>query len=184
MNRVTNNLVMYRGTRRTLMAIAVASVLGIGYGLPSNAVAQEAAPASAGDNSSEAKTLEAVSVVGSRIRRKDETAASPVFTMERSEIEATGVVSVGELLQELPSVGSSFNSTGSAGTSHGTSSLNLRNLGANRSLVLVNGRRWVNGAGTRGFRDFVDLNTIPLAAVERVEVLLDGATAIYGADAI
>ncbi|MEO5831684.1 MAG: TonB-dependent receptor, partial [Rhodanobacter sp.] len=58
------------------------------------------------------------------------------------------------------------------------------NLGANRSLILVNGRRWVNGAGTRGFRDFVDLNTIPLAAVERVEVLLDGATAIYGADAI
>src|SRR3546814_13744598 len=68
-----------------------------------------------------------------------------------SDLEATGVISIGALLQELPSVGSSFNSTGSGGTSHGSSSLNLRNLGANRSLVLVNGRRWVNGAGTRGF---------------------------------
>ena len=84
----------------------------------------------------------------------------------------------------MPSVGSSLNSNGSAGTSHGSSSLNLRNLGANRSLVLVNGHRWVNGAGTRGFRDFVDLNTIPQAMIERVEVLQDGATAIYGADAI
>jgi iron complex outermembrane recepter protein len=181
MNEMMNNGATRRGMRRSLMMVAIAGALGAG-GVTLPVSAQEA-NASAVD-SSEAKTLEAVSVVGSRIRRKDETAASPVFTMERSEIESTGVVSVGELLQELPSVGSSFNSTGSGGTSHGSSSLNLRNLGANRSLVLVNGRRWVNGAGTRGFRDFVDLNTIPLAAVERVEVLLDGATAIYGADAI
>ena len=170
------------GMRRNLMTLAIAGALGmVGVSLPTHA---QQAPAAADDAASETKTLETVSVTGSRIRRKDETAASPVFTMERSEIESTGVVSVGQLLQQLPSVGSSFNSTGSGGTSHGSSSLNLRNLGANRSLVLVNGRRWVNGAGTRGFRDFVDLNTIPLAAVERVEVLLDGATAIYGADAI
>lgn len=182
MNVMTNNGATRRGLRRSLMMVAIAGALGAG-GAALPAGAQEAGANAAGAGS-EAKTLEAVSVTGSRIRRKDETAASPVFTMERSEIEATGVISVGELLQQLPSVGSSFNSTGSAGTSHGTRSLNLRNLGANRSLVLVNGRRWVNGAGTRGFRDFVDLNTIPLAAVERVEVLLDGATAIYGADAI
>ncbi|KAB8162076.1 TonB-dependent receptor [Lysobacter maris] len=143
--------------------------------------AQEVEPPS---ESEEVTSLEKMVVVGTRIRRKDEVAASPVFTMERAEIEATAAVSVGELLQELPSVGSSFNSTGSGGTSHGSSTVNLRNLGANRVLVLVNGRRWVNGAGTRGFRDFVDLNTIPLVAVERVEVLLDGATALYGADAI
>jgi outer membrane receptor protein involved in Fe transport len=182
MNEMTNNGATRRGMRRSLMMVAIAGALGAGgVTLPVNA---QEANAGTVDSVSEAKTLEAVSVVGSRIRRKDETAASRVFTVERSEIEATGVVSVGEVLQELPSVGSSFNSTGSGGTSHGSSSLNLRNLGANRSLVLVNGRRWVNGAGTRGFRDFVDLNTIPLAAVERVEVLLDGATAIYGADAI
>lgn len=166
------------------LSVVIAGAIGLA-GFGSVALAQDtAATNDDAAKSSEAKTLEGVSVVGSRIRRKDETAASPVFTMERNEIEATGTTTVGELLQQLPSVGSSFNSTGSGGTSHGSASLNLRNMGNNRSLVLVNGRRWVNGAGTRGFRDFVDLNTIPLAAIERVEVLLDGATAIYGADAI
>lgn len=165
--------------RQTLLASGI--LLALGFGAVAPAAAQDAVAPPA---EPQAKTLDTVSVVGSRIRRQDETAAAPVLTMERGEIEATGAGSVGELLQKLPSVGSSLNSTGSAGTSHGSSSMNLRSLGANRALVLVNGRRWVNGAGTRGFRDFVDLNTIPLAAVERIEVLLDGATAIYGADAI
>jgi len=182
MNKMAGKGESRRVPRLGVMMVAIAGALAAG-GMPATADAQSTADTTSGD-ANKAKTLETVSVVGSRIRRKDEVAASPVFTMERNEIEATGVVSVGELLQELPSVGSSFNSTGSGGTSHGSRSLNLRNLGANRSLVLVNGRRWVNGAGTRGFRDFVDLNTIPLAAVERIEVLLDGATAIYGADAI
>lgn len=182
MNTTTSAIAAKRGMRRTLMASIIAGALAAGCGLPNLAAAQEAPPSTTTGN--QPKTLQAVTVVGSHIRRKDETAASPVFTLERNEIEATGLSTVGELLQELPSVGSSFNQTGSAGTSHGSRSLNFRSLGANRSLVLVNGRRWVNGAGTRGFRDFVDLNTIPLAAIERVEVLLDGATAIYGADAI
>jgi iron complex outermembrane receptor protein len=157
------------------VAAAVSLVLGTAAA-PTPAHAQEVAK-----NTGE--LLEIV-VTGSRIRRKDETSLSPVFTMDLGDIESSGIVSIGALLQELPSVGSSLNSNGTAGVSHGTSSLNLRNLGANRNLVLVNGRRWVNGAGTRGFRDFVDLNTIPMVAVERVEVLKDGATAIYGADAI
>ena len=177
---MASNVAAGRGPRLNMMMVGIVAALAAG-GMPATALAQDADGASGGE---QAKTLDVVSVVGSRIRRQDETAASPVFTMEREEIESAGVVSLGALLQQLPSVGSSFNSTGSAGTSHGSSSINLRNLGANRSLVLVNGRRWVNGAGTRGFRDFVDLNTIPLAAVERIEVLLDGATAIYGADAI
>ncbi len=180
---MASNVAARRVPRVSMIMAAIAAALAAGAGLPQAAHAQAAGGASASD-AGQTKTLESLSVVGSRIRRQDETAASPVFTMEREEIEATGVVSVGALLQQLPAVGSSFNSTGSGGTSHGSSTVNLRNLGANRSLVLVNGRRWVNGAGTRGFRDFVDLNTIPLAAVERVEVLLDGATAIYGADAI
>ena len=171
--------------RPTAVALAISLVMAGWMGAPAvHAQDASAAGASAPAGEQKAKTLSEVAVVGTRIRRKDEAAANPVFTMEREEIEATGLVSTGDLLQKLPSVGSSFNSTGSAGTSHGSSSVNLRNLGANRALVLVNGRRWVNGAGTRGFRDFVDLNTIPLAAVERVEVLLDGATALYGADAI
>lgn len=127
--------------------------------------------------------VEIISITGSRIKRQSET-PSPVQDLDFEALNQTGSMSLGEVLQELPSVGSSLNGNGSSGTSHGSSSLNLRNLGANRSLVLVNGHRWVNGAGTRGFRDFVDMNTIPQAIVNRVEVLQDGATAIYGADAI
>ena len=152
---------------------------GILVALNNQAFAQE-------DNAS-AQTQEAsperIQVTGSRIKRSSDS-PSPVQDISLKELNQRGVVSLGEILQELPSVGSSLNGNGSAGTSHGASSLNLRSLGDNRSLILVNGHRWVNGAGTRGFRDFVDLNTIPKAIVKRVEVLQDGATAIYGADAI
>jgi outer membrane receptor protein involved in Fe transport len=128
--------------------------------------------------------IEEVVVTGSRIKRQDEVSNSPVQTLSEDDLRIDGSLSIGETLQTMPSVGSSLNSNGSAGTSHGSSSINLRNIGENRSLVLVNSHRWVNGAGTRGFRDFVDMNTIPQAMIERVEVLQDGATAIYGADAI
>ena len=129
------------------------------------------------------KSVERIAVTGSRIKRQSAT-ASPIQNIDLEALNANGSLSLGDALQELPSVGSSLNGNGSAGSSHGSSSLNLRNLGANRSLVLVNGHRWVNGAGSRGFRDFVDMNTIPQAIIKRVEVLQDGATAIYGADAI
>lgn len=129
-------------------------------------------------------SIEEVVVTGSRIKRQDEVSSSPIQTLSEDDLRIDGSLSLGETLQNLPSVGSSLNSNGSAGTGHGSSSINLRNLGENRSLVLVNGHRWVNGAGTRGFRDFVDMNTVPQAMIERVEVLQDGATAIYGADAI
>jgi iron complex outermembrane recepter protein len=134
--------------------------------------------------STESKSeTEVIAITGSRIKHQGDT-ASPVQELNLQELNQTGSVSLGDVLQTLPSVGASLNGNGSAGTSHGSSSLNLRNLGENRSLILVNGHRWVNGAGTRGFRDFVDMNTIPQAIVERVEILQDGATAIYGADAI
>lgn len=128
--------------------------------------------------------LEVIAVTGSRILRRDEAEGSPIQSFDKDDLDIKGALSIGESLQELPSVGASLNDNGSAGTSHGTASINLRNLGENRSLILVNGNRWVNGAGSRGFRDFVDLNTIPFAIIDQVEVLQDGATAIYGADAI
>jgi outer membrane receptor protein involved in Fe transport len=159
-------------SRHSVLAVAIAQL--IGFGMVGGVLAAD----------NEKATLEEVVVVGSRIKRQDEVSSSPVQTLSEEDLRLSGSLSMGEILQQLPSVGSSLNSNGSAGTSHGSSSLNMRNLGENRSLVLVNGQRWVNGAGTRGFRDFVDLNTIPQAIVERVEVLQDGATAIYGADAI
>ncbi|MEH8017491.1 TonB-dependent receptor [Rheinheimera muenzenbergensis] len=138
---------------------------------------------STGGQTTEAK-VERIAITGSRISRRGETEGSPIQTISKGDMEIKGALSLGDVLQEMPSVGGSLNDNGSAGTSHGTASVNLRNLGENRSLVLVNGNRWVNGAGSRGFRDFVDLNTIPLAMINNVEVLQDGATAIYGADAI
>ncbi|WP_232848596.1 TonB-dependent receptor [Bowmanella yangjiangensis] len=162
---------------RFRQSLIVLSVSAACMGTSLSAYAQQTAGAEADSGT------EIIAITGSRIKRQGDT-PSPVQELDLDALNQTGSVSLGEVLQELPSVGASLNSNGSAGTSHGSSSMNLRNLGENRSLVLVNGHRWVNGAGTRGFRDFVDLNTIPQAIVKRVEVLQDGATAIYGADAI
>lgn len=128
-------------------------------------------------------------VTGSRIRRKDADSLGPLLTITSEDIVKSGSSSVGDLLQKLPSAGVSLNSNGTQGTSYGASSINLRYLGGaegsgNRVLVLVDGHRWVDGVGQRGFRDFVDLNTMPLGMVDGIEVLKDGASALYGADAI
>ncbi len=133
--------------------------------------------------------VEEIVVTGSRIQRKDAEGVGVVTTLTEADIKNSGAGSVGELLQKLPSAGVSLSSNGTQGTSYGASSINLRYLGGaegsgNRVLVLVDGHRWVDGVGQRGFRDFVDLNTMPLGMIEGLEVLKDGASAIYGADAI
>jgi outer membrane receptor protein involved in Fe transport len=133
--------------------------------------------------------LTEIVVTGSRIQRRDATAVGPLTTVTAEDMALAAPTSVGDLLQSLPSVGVSLNSNGSQGTSFGVSSINLRYLGSaegsgNRTLVLVDGHRFVNAVGGRGFRDFVDLNSIPLGMIDRIEVLKDGASAIYGADAI
>lgn len=166
--------------RRTGLALAFAGLAaGLGAG---PAVAQEPAP---GD----AAGMEEVVVTGSRIQRRDADSVGPLTTLTADDIALTAPTSAGDLLQALPSVGVSLNSNGTQGTSFGVSSINLRYLGSaegsgNRTLVLVDGHRWINAVGGRGFRDFVDLNTIPLGIIESIEVLKDGASAIYGADAI
>jgi iron complex outermembrane recepter protein len=137
----------------------------------------------------EADEIAEVVVTGSRIQRRDASAVGPLTTLTAEDIALAAPTSAGDLLQALPSVGVSLNSNGTQGTAFGVSSINLRYLGSaegsgNRTLVLVDGHRWVNAVGGRGFRDFVDLNTIPLGIIERIEVLKDGASAIYGADAI
>jgi iron complex outermembrane receptor protein len=150
--------------------------------LTGQATAPAAAPEAAG-------APVAVVVTGSRIQRRDASGVGPMLTMTKEDISFAAPTSVGDMLQVLPSVGVSLNSNGTQGTSFGVSSINLRYLGSaegsgNRTLVLVDGHRWVNAAGGRGFRDFVDLNTIPLGIIDHIEVLKDGASAIYGADAI
>ena len=166
---------------------ATVSAVALLSGVPGLAHAQATAPAGP-ETVSDSELVEAVIVTGSRIR-KDASAVGPLQTLTSQDIAQAAPTSVGDILQKLPSVGVSLNSNGSQGTSYGVSAINLRYLGSaegsgNRTLVLVDGHRWVNAAGGRSFRDFVDLNTVPLGIVDNIEVLKDGASAIYGADAI
>jgi len=129
----------------------------------------------------EAVQMEEVVVTGSRIKRKDLTAAAPVTVVSKEQISQSGKVNLGEFLQTIPEQGNTVNAQVNNGND-GSVRINLRSLGSNRTLVLVNGRRFV--AGGTGADQSVDLNTIPAAAVERIEVLKDGASAVYGSDAI
>jgi iron complex outermembrane receptor protein len=126
----------------------------------------------------EAKSVERIEVTGSRIKRTDLETASPIFVMDRAAIESAGQVSIGDILQQIPAAGAALNTAFNNG-GNGATNMDLRNLGAQRLLVLVNGRRWISSLGST-----VDLNTIPTSSIERVEVLKDGASALYGSDAI
>jgi iron complex outermembrane recepter protein len=126
---------------------------------------------------------EEIVVTGSRIRRKDLTTPAPVAVLNREQIQASGRVSLGEFLQTLPEQGNALNTAVNNGGS-GATRVDLRGLGNQRTLVLINGRRMV-GVGTGlDSGTGADLNAIPIAAVERIEVLKDGASAVYGSDAI
>ncbi|MES0873834.1 TonB-dependent receptor plug domain-containing protein [Sinimarinibacterium thermocellulolyticum] len=126
--------------------------------------------------------LDTIEVTGSRIRRADFETAQPVTIVSREDIERTGLTNIGDLLQELPSAGSALNRQFNNGGS-GTTEIDLRNLGSQRVLVLVDGHRWVAGTSFANLAA-VDLNTIPVSVIERIEILRDGASAIYGSDAI
>ncbi|MEZ0472337.1 TonB-dependent receptor domain-containing protein [Luteimonas salinilitoris] len=123
-------------------------------------------------------TLDRIEVTGSRIRSVDAETSQPVLVLDRAHIEKTGLTSVAEILQRISANGSAINRSFNNG-GDGSSEIALRNLGSSRTLVLVDGRRWVST-----LTGSVDLNTIPAAIVERIEVLKDGASSIYGSDAI
>ena len=135
-----------------------------------------------GQEAQNQQALEEVVVTGSRIRRAVSDAPSPIEVMDRLEIDLTGMENVADILRNT-----TYNSFGSyrerSGSSFGQVALvSLRGLGSDRTAVLVNGRR-VPGNPFTGTAA-VDLNSIPLAAIDRVEVLTDSASAVYGADAI
>ena len=122
--------------------------------------------------------LEKVEVVGSHLRRVDMETQHPVLVIEREALLKTGLTDIADILQTISSNGQSLNrNINNGGT--GEARINLRSLGENRSLVLVDGHRLVSALDGG-----VDLTAIPLALVQRVEVLRDGASAIYGSDAI
>ena len=129
---------------------------------------------------------EEITVTGSRIRRKDLTTPAPITVISREQIAQSGKVTIGELLQALPEQGNAMNANVNNG-GDGSTTVNLRSVGSNRTLVLMNGRRFVPGGGQAdlgGLSDSVDLSSIPAAAVERLEVMKDGGSSLYGSDAI
>src|SRR6266571_5598436 len=133
------------------------------------------------------QTVERVEITGSSIKRIDAETALPVQIVTRQEIEATGSANVEQFLQGLGVAlqGNSNNVAASASgaATGGVSSVSLRGLGAQRTLVLIDGKR-VSAGGNLTDSTSVDVNHIPVAAIERIEVLKDGASAIYGSDAI
>lgn len=128
------------------------------------------------------QTLETVTVTGTHIRKADIETAQPVLVLDRTAIEHQGLTNVADILQNLTVAGTppiSRSQVLASGENVGGYYVDLRNLGASRTLVLLNGKRL--GATSYGLQD---LQQVPMAAIERIEILKDGASAIYGADAI
>lgn len=159
--------------QRGLLPVSIALALA-----PAFAGAQEATQAPA----ESATTLDRIEVTGSRIRQSDIETAQPVIQVTREQIQQQGFTSVADILQNLTSAGSPAISRAQAlasGEDVGGYYIDIRNLGAQRTLVLVNGKRL--GISTSGLQD---LSQIPVSAIERIEILKDGGSALYGSDAI
>jgi iron complex outermembrane receptor protein len=133
--------------------------------------------------------VQKVYVTGSNIKRADKEGSSPVTTLNAKDIAATGANTVAELLHSIPAFGSGTSNDllNDGGFSKGASTASLRGLGSSSTLILLNGRRIAASAyadPNQGKSSVYDLNNIPVSAIERVEVFKDGASAVYGSDAI
>jgi iron complex outermembrane recepter protein len=160
--------------KRTKVCSAVLLALGGTAGLSS-------APAFA-----QTTTLERVEITGSSVRRIDAETALPVTVIKREQIEKSGATTTTDLLQKLPGIQGGFGESGGVGGTGGYNSVSIHNVGDTRTLVLLNGHRLAAWGGQllSGFGSGIDLNSIPVSAIERVEILTDGASALYGSDAI
>jgi len=152
--------------RRKPLSVAVATAMG---------VATTAGMMSGSAFAKESEMIEEVIVTGSRIKRADLDSASPVTVMTREDFEWKGVTDVGYLLQRMPGMAGSPIGTTTNNGGNGSVQIDLRGLGSIRTLTLVNGKRTVDNG---------DYQTIPATMIERVEILKDGASAVYGADAV
>ena len=129
--------------------------------------------------------MEEVHITGSRIKRSNLDSPSPVMIFDAQQLLDTGITTLGEFARYLPQNAESLSDSQSGGTSfQGGSSFNLRGIGLDATLTLVNGRRVAPFGASGDESPFVDINSIPVAAIERIEVLKDGASAIYGSEAV
>jgi outer membrane receptor protein involved in Fe transport len=168
---------------RKKLSLAVLQALGTGVmvgAVMPVANAQQTTPAPATTAAAEDVQRFSTTVTGSRIPSANLTSTSPVTTVGAQDIKLEGVQNVENLLNNLPQVFADFGQSESNGAT-GTATVNLRNLGAQRTLVLVNGRRLPAGSPTYYP---TDLNQIPAPLIERVEILTGGASAVYGSDAV
>ena len=147
------------------------------YALLTSAAAAVSAPAYAQD---QAQNIQEVVVTGSRIAQPNLETTSPVTQVTAEDVITQGVTKIEDLVNQLPQAFAAQNATVANGST-GTATVNLRGLGSPRTLVLIDGRRMPYGGVTNSA---ADLNQIPTAMVERVEVLTGGASAVYGSDAI
>jgi iron complex outermembrane receptor protein len=162
--------------------IAIAGAAGLSAALASNAsLGQEA--------------LDEVVITGSRIRQNPLEERLPVLSVSSDDYAASGATSIADFVQRLPISGSAINRTNNSsgnlgfppdggGIGAGAAEIDLRYLASKRVLVLVDGRRWVKGSSGSGVSGAVDLNSIPASAIKSIEILQDGASAVYGSDAI
>ncbi|MBY5990852.1 TonB-dependent receptor plug domain-containing protein [Ferrimonas balearica] len=152
-------------------ALVTGTLTGVAFATP--AMAEEVTGA---------QDVERISVTGSRIKRGDMETASPVNVIGADQIAAGSYTSVEQILQETTASAGSATGAATNNGGRGAARVDLRGMGPERTLVLVNGRRMVvSGTGADAS---VDLNTIPVAMIERIEVLKDGASAVYGSDAV
>ena len=141
------------------------------------------------------EALDEVVITGSRIRQNPLEERLPVLSVSSDDYEASGATSIADFVQKLPIAGSAINRTNNSsgnlgyppdggGIGAGAAEMDLRYLASKRVLVLVDGRRWVKGSSGSGVSGAVDLNSIPANAIKSIEILQDGASAVYGSDAI
>ncbi len=176
--------------RKYLLASTVIAGLAASVMSPAIALAQAAAPLTTTDEKPpEATEVEALIVTGSRIKRSEFNSPDPIQVISAEQAKLKGISTAAGLLQTStiasgsPQVTSAISSAFITDGGPGAETISLRGLGANRTLVLVNGRR-TGPAGVRGGVSAVDLNVIPVSAIDRVDILKDGASSVYGSDAV
>jgi outer membrane receptor protein involved in Fe transport len=160
--------------------VAVAA-LGLAI-IATPAFADQAAPAAAPAPAADAPSADVIVVTGSRIARRDLQSTVPIAVISNDKLTSTGATNVSDLLNTLPEVGQGVSRTSSnfSSVGNGEATVNLRNLGSSRTLVLINARRTLGIAGSSA----ADLNNIPDELVDHVEVVTGGASAVYGSEAI
>lgn len=151
------------------------SAVRLGLGIGAGALAVGFAPGAMAQGADQEEVLEEIITTGSRIKRADLDSASPVTVLQRDDILASGLTDVGNIIQKMPSMSGSPIGTTTNNGGNGSVLIDLRGMGTDRTLTLINGQRVVDGG---------DYQTIPSNMIERVEILKDGASAVYGADAV